>query len=167
MLAPMKRLTISADACTETLALLITMAWADGRLDEQEKEGVRAAASVFNLTKELRDRVEQLLQKPIAVDELLLDELAARDKAFAYVAAAWLSGVDNEVDAKEEDLLHKLGSLLAFTDARRNELAQIARDLEPLRTDGKSWASEIVSLFKAIPARLEGTGNEAVDVAFE
>ena len=46
----MKRLTISADACTETLALLIAMAWADGRLDDKEKEGVRAASEVFNLT---------------------------------------------------------------------------------------------------------------------
>ncbi len=163
----MKRLTISADACTETLALLIAMAWADGRLEDQEKEGVRAAASVFNLTRELRDRLDQLLQKPIAVDELLFDELSPRDKAFAYVAAAWLSSVDDEVDSKEEELLRKLGSQLGFTDARRNELAQIARDLEPLRKDGKSWATEVVALFKAIPARLEGDGSENVDVAFE
>ena len=78
------RLTISSDACIETLAVLITMAWADGRLDDHEKEGVRAAASVLNLTKELRDRLDQLLQKPISVDELLVDGLSPRDKAFAY-----------------------------------------------------------------------------------
>ena len=47
----MKRLTIGADACTETLALMITMAWADGRLDDVEKESVLEAAQVFNLTK--------------------------------------------------------------------------------------------------------------------
>ena len=163
----MKRLTISGDACTETLALLITMAWADGRLDDQEKEGVRAAAGVFNLTKELRDRLEQLLQKPIPVDELLVDELSARDKAFAYVAAAWLSGVDDDVDSKEEELLGKLANLLGFTEDRRNELGQIARDLEHLRKDGKSWAKEVVALFKAIPSRLEGDGTETFDVAFE
>ena len=57
----MKRLTIGADACTETLALLITMAWADGRLDDNEKASVLAAAEVFNLTKELRDRLDQIL----------------------------------------------------------------------------------------------------------
>lgn len=163
----MKRLTISGDACIETLALLITMAWADGRLEDQEKEGVRGAASVFNLTKELRDRLDQLLQKPLPVEELLLDTLSARDKAFAYVAAAWLSGVDNEVDSKEEELLRKVANLLGFTDARRNELAQIARDLEPLRKSDKSWASEIVTLFKSIPARLEGDGSGDIEVAFE
>ena len=65
----MKRLTISADACIETLALLISMAWADGRLDDNEKAGVRAASEVFNLTKELRDRLDQILQKPMPVDD--------------------------------------------------------------------------------------------------
>lgn len=163
----MKRLTISIDACIETLALLITMAWADGHLEDQEKEGVRAAASVFNLTKELRERLDQLLEKPIALEELLLEGLTARDKAFAYVAAAWLAGVDDDVDAKEEELLGRLGSLLGLTDARRSELARIAGDLEPLRSDGKSWATELIALFRAIPARLEGEGTESFEVAFE
>src|SRR5262249_16471615 len=106
-------------------------------------------------------------QKPIGVDELLFDGLSARDKAFAYVAAAWLSGVDNEVDTKEEDLLRQLATTLGFTDQRRTELAQIARDLEPLRKVEKSWASEVVALFKAIPAGLEGDGSESFEVAFE
>jgi uncharacterized membrane protein YebE (DUF533 family) len=169
MFGAMKRLTISGDACIETLALLITMAWADGQLTDQEKEGIRGAASVFNLTKELRARLEELLEKPIGIDELLLDGLSGRDKAFAYVAAAWLSGVDDDVHEKEEELLGQLATALALTDERRTELAQIARDLEPLRKDKAegSWANEIVSLFKAIPARLEGDGSENFEVAFE
>jgi uncharacterized membrane protein YebE (DUF533 family) len=163
----MKRLTLSGDACIETLALLITMAWADGHLDDQEKEGVRAAASVFNLTKELRERLEELLSKPVGLDELLVDELSARDKAFAYVAAAWLSGVDQDVHVKEQELLEKLGLVLGFTAERRQELGRIAHDLEPLRKGDGSWANEIVTLFKAIPSRLEGDGTENFEVAFE
>lgn len=163
----MKRLTISPDACVETLALLITMAWADGKLEEHEKEGVRGAASVLNLTKELRDRLEDLLKKPIKVDEMLFDDLSARDKAFAFVAAAWLSGVDDDVDQKEKDLLDEVGTLFKLTPERRNELIQIARDLEPLRKEKGSWAQEVVTLFKAIPQRLEGDGTETFEVAFE
>lgn len=163
----MKRLTISADACTETLALLITMAWADGRLDDQEKDGVRAASEVLNLTKELRGRLDQLMTKPLALDELLFDTLSARDKAFAFVAAAWLSGVDEEVDPKEQDLLDKLADMLQLTPERRSELVRIARDLEPLRKGKKSWSDELVALFKAIPQRLEGDGTETFEVAFE
>jgi uncharacterized membrane protein YebE (DUF533 family) len=161
----MKRLTIGADACTETLALLITMAWADGRLDDNEKQSVLEAAHVFNLTKELRDRLDQILQKPMPIDELLVDNLSARDKAFAFVAAVWMSGVDSEVDAKEQALLDKAAELLGLTSARKTELVQTARDLEPLQRGSGSWSKEIVTLFKAIPQRLEGEGE--FEVAFE
>lgn len=158
----MKRLTISGDACVETLALLIAMAWADGRLEDNEKQGILEAAGVFNLTKELRDRLESMLQKPMPIDELLVEGLSPRDRAFAYVAAVWMSGVDSEVDEKEKALLDKAAELLGLDAARRAELTQIAHDLEPIERG--SWAKEIVTLFKAIPARLEG--EEAVEVAF-
>jgi uncharacterized membrane protein YebE (DUF533 family) len=161
----MKRLTIGADACTETLALLITMAWADGRLDEKEKAGVLAASQVFNLTKELRDRIDQILEKPMPVEELLVENLSSRDKAFAFVAAAWMSGVDADVDEKEQQLLDKAADLLGLDAARKTELVRIARDLEPLRKGEGSWTNELVALFKAIPARLEGAGD--FEVAFE
>lgn len=161
----MKRLTIGADACTETLALLITMAWADGKLDENEKQGVLAAAEVFNLTKELRDRIDQILQAPMPVEELLVENLSSRDKAFAFVAATWMSGVDSEVDAKEQALLDQAAELLGLSTARKTELVQIARDLEPLQRGAGSWTKEIVTLFKAIPQRLEGEGE--FEVAFE
>jgi uncharacterized membrane protein YebE (DUF533 family) len=161
----MKRLTISPDACVEALAILISMAWADGRLDDREKKGVRAAASVFNLTKELRDRLDNLLEKPMPVEELLVDSLAARDKAFLYVAAAWMAGIDDDVDPKEQALLDKAGALLGFNADRRNELARLARDLPPKKD--REWADEVIALFRAIPQRLEGDGSETFEVAFE
>lgn len=162
----MKRLTISGDACVETLALLIAMAWADGKLEDDEKEGIRAAAGVFNLTKELRDRIDQLLERPMPVDELLVEGLSPRDKAFAYVAASWLSGVDQDVDPKEQELLRKAANLLGLSDERCRELGQIASDLTSLRS-GKEWETQIVALFRAIPSRLEGDGSENYEVAFE
>jgi hypothetical protein len=64
IMVPMRQLTLRMDACVETLALLIAMAWADGKLEAREKEGVRGAASVLNLTKELRERLDTLLDKP-------------------------------------------------------------------------------------------------------
>jgi tellurite resistance protein len=161
----MKRLTISADACTETLALLITMAWADGRLDDREKEGVRAAAGVFNLTRELRGRLDQIIDNPMPVEELLFDTLSEHDKAFAFVAAVWMSGADEDVDPKEQQLLDKLASLLELSPARKAELVDIAKDLEPRRKGG-AFAHEIEVLFRAIPPRLEGA-DENVEIAFE
>lgn len=150
-----KRLAVGGDACTETLALLITMAWADGKLDDREKEGVRGAASVLNLTKELRGRLEQLLERPLPFDELLLDELRPKEQAFAFVSAAWLMEADEDVDDKEKALLDKLASSFKLSAERKDQLVKIAQDLESLRKDGAPWSEQVVALFKAIPPNLE------------
>lgn len=160
----MKRLTISADACTETLVLLIIMAWADGKLEDREKAGVRAAAQVFNLSKELRGRIDSLMENPLPVDEILVEGLSARERAFAFVAAAWVSGVDDDVDPKEKELLDRVGELFGFDAERKAELTAIARDLEPGRSAEVNWADEIEKLFKSIPPRLEGARDEELEV---
>jgi uncharacterized membrane protein YebE (DUF533 family) len=164
----MKRLTISCQACVETLAMLVAMAWADGHLDETERAGVLAAAGILNLSKELRDRVNDLLQKPVPVEQILFDTLSARERAFVYIAAAWMAGVDEEVDPKEEAMLDRAASLMGFSAARKAELGGIARDLEPPADGGRKWAGELERLFRAIPPRLEEHADlEEVEVVFE
>jgi len=163
----MKRLTISGHACVETLAVLVAMAWADGRLDESERAGVNAAAGVFNLTKELRARLSDVLETPVPVDQILFDTLSPRDRAFAFIAAAWMAGVDEDIDPKEEELLDRLATTLAFAPARKAELLQIARELQPPADGGRHWASEIERLFRAIPPHLEeAAGEDEIEVVF-
>ena len=159
----MKRLTISAHACTETLRLLIAMAWADGRLDDKEKAGVRGAADVLNLSKDFRAKLDESLKKAVPFDQILLEGLSARDKSFAYVAATWMSGVDQDVDDKEKALLDRLAQSFGFGNDHRTELAAIAKDLP----QGGNWGDQIVALFKAIPPRLENAQPGDVEVTFE
>jgi uncharacterized membrane protein YebE (DUF533 family) len=148
--------------------LLIAVAWADGRLDEKEKEGVRAAARVLNLTKELRDRIDKLLDRPLPIDQLLFETMSARERAFAFVAAAWMARVDETVDPKEEALLDELATTLELGRDRQTELREIADDLGPMPEGSDSWAQEVLTLFKAIPHRLEAPGpGEEVDVDFD
>lgn len=167
MLRRMKRLTIGTRACTEILALLVHLAWADGKLADEEKAGIRAAASVFNLSKEQRARLDQAMTHPLPFDQLLLETLSPRDQAFAYVAAVWLTGVDQDIDPKEQAALEETASRLEIDTARRNELTQLARDLEPIPGGKNAWAEALVTLFRSIPARLEAQPLEQVDVAFE
>lgn len=163
----MKRLTISVHACVETLAMLIAMAWADGRLEESERAGVLGAAGVLNLTKEMRERIADLLKKPVPLDQVLFDTLSPKDRAFAYVAAAWMAGVDEDVDPKEEQLLDQAASMLGLSPARKAELESMARDIEPAKDGGRKWAAEIERLFRAIPPRLEDADADEVEVVFE
>lgn len=165
----MKRLTISARACTEILALLVKMAWADGRLEEQEKESVRGAAAIFNLTKELRERLDKILEAPIPLDQILIESLGPKDRAFAFVAAAWLSGVDEAVDPKEQELLEEVATILHIDGDRKAELEALARDFlkehaRPSTKGSASWADQLGTLFRAIPRRLEG--DEDLEIEF-
>jgi hypothetical protein len=148
------------------MALLIQMAWADGRLDDREKEGVRGAAQVLNLPAEFRKRLEALLLMPGSMDLLDMNHLTTRERAFAFVAAAWMAQVDDTVDAKEEELLGRIGAKLQFTPEQQADYAKLARSLQPLPAGVSSWADQITRLFKTIPAELEEPG-EAFEVVFE
>ncbi len=164
----MKRVTVSGTACAEILGLLVEMAWVDGRLSESEKEGVRGAAAVLNLTKELRDKLDALLESPRPADELMLESLSPKDQALAYVAAAWLAGADRELADKERALLEKLRNRLGFSAERGTELEQVARDLEPPSRIERRWSDELVRLFKAVPPRLlEEEIDDDVEVIIE
>jgi uncharacterized tellurite resistance protein B-like protein len=162
----MKRLTIRVEACTEILAILIVMAWADGKLLEREKRSVRDAANVLNLPKSMRDRIDALLERAPPLDQVLVENLGPKDRSYAYVAAAWMANVDEDVDPKETDKLDEVRERLGLDEARATELAAIARELgKPHEKEG--WADDLVKLFKAIPPRLEADVDDQLEVAFE
>ncbi len=142
------------------------MAWADGRLDDNEKAGVRGAAEVLNLSKEFRDKLDESLKAAVPFDQLLFEGVTPRDKSFAYVAAVWMSAVDNDVHEKEKALVDQVAKEFGFGDEHRKELDAIAADLAKTGKDRK-WQDEIVALFKAIPPRLEKAQPGDVEVTFE
>jgi len=162
----MRRLTIRVTACTEAMGLLILMAWADGRLDDREKEGLRGAAQVLNLPLSFRSRLDEMLAKPIGLEWLNLRELTTRERAFAFVAAAWMAHVDEMLDPSEEEQLRSIGAALEFTPEQQAEYVNIARSLQPLPAGVSSWSDQITRLFKAIPAELEEPGA-SFEVVFE
>ena len=162
----MKRLTIRVAACTETLSLMIALAWADGRLDDREKAGVKGAAEVLNLPKELRSRLDSALEKAPAIADLGLEDLTARERAFAFVAVAWMAGVDAVIDPKERVMMDNIAARLGITGERREKLTEISKKLEPVPDGGTGWADQVMTLFKAIPPELEETIDE-FEVAFE
>ena len=115
----------------------------------------------------LRDRLDQAMKTPLPFDQLLLDTLSPRDQAFAYVAAVWLTGVDQDIDPREQDALDETASRLGIDADRKAELTQLARDLEPVPGEKTAWGDALVTLFKSIPARLEAQPIDQVEVAFE
>ncbi len=118
---------------------------------------MRGAAEVLNLTKVLRDRIEELLVKPVKVTELLLEPLKEHDRAFAYVAATWMAHADGELDPKEQVLLDEVAAALGHSKERQAELEAVAKGI-PREAAGRRWSEEITALFKAIPSKLDPSG---------
>ena len=159
----MKRLTIGTRACTEILALLVHVAWADGQLADEEKNGVRAAATILNLGKEQRARLDELLSAPVSLDDILVEALSAHERAYAFVAATWMTGVDADVHDQEKAALDRIADRFELDAGRRSELSAIARDLLHLHQGKKEWANDLATLFKSIPKRLDA---DELEVAF-
>lgn len=166
----MKRLTIGVKACTEIMGLLVSMAWADGELLDEEKEGLRAAAETLNLEQDLRDRLESFMNEDPGLSGVNTEALTVRDREFAYVACAWMSRVDEGVADEEKDMLQKVGALLEIGADRRSQLEALAAEIDPPKDD-ESWSSGLVSLFKGIVKSIElidvEEADEDIDVAFE
>jgi uncharacterized membrane protein YebE (DUF533 family) len=162
-----KRLTVSGHTCVETLALLVAMAWADGHLEDSERASVRGAADVLNLSKAMRDRLDLVLDKPMPVNQLLIEAMSSADRAFAYVAAAWMSGVDDDVDEREEAMLDEVATLFEIDVARKVELEGIARGINVKASGERNASEELVALFRAIPPRLQTDTLEEADVVFD
>jgi uncharacterized membrane protein YebE (DUF533 family) len=160
-----KRLTISVRACTETLALLVAMAWADGTLDKKEKDGIRDAADTLNLPKELRERLEGYMEEAPPLDDLKLGTMGLREREFAYVASAWMAWISEGIVEDEQALLNDIADELEIDEARQAELAEIATSLRrPL--PGESWSKGIERLFRAIVTKVEAADEDS-EVAFE
>lgn len=149
----MSLVDLSPEACTEALVLLVAIAWADGRLDPSERDGVRAAANTFDLPEAVRVRVDRVVERPIPVDELLVETLSATERAFAYLLGAWLAGVDGEVDPRELALLEKAAHLLELDGPRVSELRALAAEL-PARAEGAAWSAQLEGVFQAAAARV-------------
>ena len=166
----MRRLTISVRACTETLALLVAMAWVDGNLDDDERGGIRDAAKMLNLPKELRDRLEGYMKEPPPLDEVGLAEMGRKEREFAFVASAWLANLSEGIVDAEQELLDDIAAEIEIDEPRQLELTKLAQEIDP-PADGESWAKTIQDLFRAIATRVEpakdGEEGEPVEVAFE
>lgn len=165
----MQHIRLRAEACVETMGLLIAVAHADQRLHEAEREALRSALQVLELGPDLAARIEALITTPLPVDQLLLEALTLEERTFAFVAASWLAAVDDRIDVRELGVLELAREQLGFTAVRAEELRAIAVDVAnehaPQAHDSTTWAHELVTLFRAIPTRLRG--GHAIQVTFD
>jgi uncharacterized membrane protein YebE (DUF533 family) len=124
-----------ADAVREKLLkLLIALAWADGRVDEEEMEIVEAMLDTFEIDEATGDEIRKWAKTPRSLDDMDVSDLTKDDAGLVLYQAVLLTYIDGEQSQKEIDLLNEFMAKLGFTPGEAAPILEraTARALELL-----------------------------------
>jgi uncharacterized membrane protein YebE (DUF533 family) len=107
---------------TKLLKLLIALAWADGRVDEEEMEIVEAMLDSFNASVEEGNDLREWAKTPRSLDDIDVAGLTAEDADLVLYQAVLLTYIDDEQSEKETELLNNFVAKLGMPSERAKEV---------------------------------------------
>ena len=105
---------------------LIAVAWADGKVEDEETEVIDALISAFELEGEDADAIREFAKTPRTLDEIPLTELSLHDRRMLLQHAVIVTFIDGEQSAEEVALLDDLQHRLHLDDGEAKELREMA-----------------------------------------
>jgi uncharacterized membrane protein YebE (DUF533 family) len=111
---------------TKLLKLLIALAWADGRVDEEEMEIVEAMLDSFNASVEEGNDLREWAKTPRSLDDIDVAGLTAEDADLVLYQAVLLTYIDDEQSEKETELLNNFVAKLGMPSDRAKEVLERA-----------------------------------------
>lgn len=107
---------------------LVAVAWADGRVTEDETEVLDALLQAYNASSAEVDLVRDYASEPRSLEDIPLTELDAGDRRVLLQHAVLLTFVDGELHDKERALLDTLAERLHIDKAESTELMRVASE---------------------------------------
>ena len=124
-----------SDEKKSILQLMIALAWADGRVDQEEMEIVDALLDAFDASTDEAEQMRQWAEKPRTLDEVDISFLTRSDLHLALQHGVLLSYIDGELSDKEvqliDDLITKLGLSQEEAQPILDSAAAFAKSLLP------------------------------------
>ena len=121
------------------LKLLIALAWADGRVDEEEMEVVEALLDAYGANEEDAEVLRAWAGEPRSLDDVDTSGLSISDAELALQHGVLLTHIDGEQSADEVELIKKFIDKLGLPD----ELAR------PILESANSFAKELLPELKS------------------
>ena len=87
---------------------LVAVAWADGRVDDDESEVIEALIAAFEIGGEDANMIREYAKEERKLDEIPLTELSASDRRALVQHAVILSFIDGEQTDDEKKILDQL-----------------------------------------------------------
>lgn len=122
------------DAKKNVLKLLVAMAWADGKVDEEEIEIVNALLDGFGADDSEGDEIREWAKQPRSLADVDVSDLTVSDTELALQHAVLLTYIDGEQSEKEIELIDKFVDKLGFT----KEAAA------PILASANAWAKSLL-----------------------
>jgi uncharacterized membrane protein YebE (DUF533 family) len=135
---------------------LATVAWADGNLAAEERDGILQAARGAGFSQDDLDSLAAAIQTPSDLSSLDLRKLSALDRVFVYATAEWLAALDGVVEQSEQVALGRLGDALMISERVRTNARQATRDVAQLPTGDRPDRYDLVKLRELLEQRMRG-----------
>ena len=94
----------------------VSLAWADGRVDEEEIEVVNALLDAFGASDEEAEEIRAWAKQPRTLEEVEIGDLTVSDTELALQHAVLLTYIDGEQSKQEVELIGKFVAKLGFSD---------------------------------------------------
>jgi uncharacterized membrane protein YebE (DUF533 family) len=130
---------ISAEARAVLLEALMSVAWADRALVDEERQAAQAAAMGLGLVLPGDRALTSPDRRPVQPEALAVEKLNTRDRELIYLCAAWMALADEIEDPSETRVLERLQARFELDDAASMALKARARDLRDRHPAGASW----------------------------
>jgi uncharacterized membrane protein YebE (DUF533 family) len=143
----------------DTLMALAAIAWADGRINPSEADGIRSAAKQLGMAAEQLEAVDSTLLEPVPLADVETIRMNRLTRLFTFAAATWIAEVDGVVPPEEEAALALLGDRLGLSAVAR----QRARDavLAVLKSGGGAVGGlDLLQLKSRLSASLSQISDE-------
>ncbi|MCC7535065.1 MAG: TerB family tellurite resistance protein [Deltaproteobacteria bacterium] len=108
------------------LKSLVAVAWADGRMEGEEKEVLEALISAFELGSEDAQSVRDFAASPKSLSDIPVDKLEEPDRRLLLQHAVILSYIDGTQSDREKVMLDELVTKLAIPRSEADGLLEAA-----------------------------------------
>ena len=102
----------NADELEVFLLGIFTIAWADRKLQDEEKILIRDMLTEYELTGSLQEKVDHWFETPVSINEVDWTILSDEGRAFLYVSAVRIAAADNVVEAREKTTLSDMAKAM-------------------------------------------------------
>ncbi|MGF1466108.1 MAG: hypothetical protein ACFCGT_08230 [Sandaracinaceae bacterium] len=130
---------VSMNAREVLLEALMSVAWADRTLAEEERRAAQAAAMSLGLVLPGDRDLTSPDRRPLTPEALPVAGLGDRDRELIYLCAAWMALADNVEDPTEQSMLDRIGRRLALPPDRLAWLRERAAVLRQEQTPDATW----------------------------